>query len=439
MAKEKLEAWIVSINMGLGHQRATYPLREIAYKDILLVGAKETSTDDEIKLWNRLTKGYELLSRIRKIPLSGSILFNLLDKFLHIAPIYPLRDMSKAGFQTKLIYRYIKKGLGKTLMEKVSEKALPMICSYPMPSLIADYHNYSRNYCIITDAEITRAWVPKYPANSKTMYFAPCSRALRRLRQYGVRDKQIFLTGFPLPKIVLGTEKLEVLRYDLGQRLHYLDPEKRFWSLHEINVKHFLGRQNISFKKERLLTITYAVGGAGAQTDIGIKIAKSLRELIKKKKVKLNLVAGIRDEVKKYFEDGLKELGLSTDLVPITYSSNVYEYFEKFSNLMRVTDILWTKPSELSFYSGLGIPVIMAPPIGPQERYNRKWLLEIQAGIPQVDPAYTDEWLFDLLRDGRLAESGWDGFLKARKFGTFKIEEVLRTGTMIREKSPLRR
>ena len=28
---------------------------------------------------------------------------------------------------------------------------------------------------------------------------------------------------------------------------------------------------------------------------------------------------------------------------------------------MRTTDILWTKPSELSFYCGLGIPIVMAP------------------------------------------------------------------------------
>ena len=85
------------------------------------------------------------------------------------------------------------------------------------------------------------------------------------------------------------------------------------------------------------------------------------------------------------------------------------------------------------------MPVIMSPTIGSQEEFNRKWLLEIQAGIPQEDPAYTSQWLFDLLREGRLAESAWDGALKARKYGTYKIMEVLETGTMARETSPLRR
>ncbi len=439
MTREKLQAWIVSINMGLGHQRATYPLKDIAYDGILLVGEKETSSAHEVKLWHRITGGYELISRIKKIPLSGNMLFSVMDKFMDIAPIYPLRDMSKPGFQTKLIYSYIEKGLGKSLMEKIETKSLPLICSYPVPALIADYYNYSRNYCIITDAEINRAWVPKDPASSKTVYLAPCSRALQRLRQYGVLDERIFLTGFPLPISVLGSEKLEVLRHDLGQRLHYLDPRQKFWPLHELSVKHFLGRQYIPFKKERIFSLAFAVGGAGAQTDIALKIAKSLKSKIRKKELKLYLIAGIREEVYKHFLHGLKDLGLTTDEVPVIYSPDIYEYFDKFSALMRVIDVLWTKPSELSFYSALGLPIIMADAIGSQERFNKKWLLEIQAGIPQEDPEFANEWLIDLWQYGRLAESAWDGFLKARKFGTYKIHEILRTGTMVRETSPLRR
>jgi hypothetical protein len=125
--------------------------------------------------------------------------------------------------------------------------------------------------------------------------------------------------------------------------------------------------------------------------------------------------------------------------VNIIYGETKTDYFKIFSEIIRETDILWTKPSELSFYCGLGIPIIMAPTIGSQEEYNRKWLIEIQAGIDQDDPEYVDEWLTDYLREGRLAESAWDGFLKARKYGTYKILEVLETGTMGVEKSPLKR
>jgi hypothetical protein len=65
--------------------------------------------------------------------------------------------------------------------------------------------------------------------------------------------------------------------------------------------------------------------------------------------------------------------------------------------------------------------------------------MEIQAGIAQDDPRYTSEWLFDLLNAGRLAEAAWSGFLKARKTGTYKIFDILKTGTMQHDPSPLKR
>ncbi|MBA7561471.1 hypothetical protein ES708_03109 [subsurface metagenome] len=39
----------------------------------------------------------------------------------------------------------------------------------------------------------------------------------------------------------------------------------------------------------------------------------------------------------------------------------------------------------------------------------------------------------------RRKSAAWDGFLKARKYGTYKIQEILETGTMARETSPLKR
>jgi hypothetical protein len=104
---------------------------------------------------------------------------------------------------------------------------------------------------------------------------------------------------------------------------------------------------------------------------------------------------------------------------------------------MKTTDLLWTKPSELSFYCALGIPIIMSPVIGSQEKFNRKWLREIKAGIKQEKPEYTDQWLYDLLNKGTLAECAWDGFLKARKLGTYKIFEVLEKGKLEKETSPV--
>jgi hypothetical protein len=108
-----------------------------------------------------------------------------------------------------------------------------------------------------------------------------------------------------------------------------------------------------------------------------------------------------------------------------------------FKSVLRTTDILWTKPSELSFYAALGIPIVMTPALGSQETFNRTWLQDIQTGIRQMNPEYTDEWLFHLLKKGHLAEAAWSGFLKARKLGTYKILEVLETGRFTRDSSPI--
>ncbi|MBN1525402.1 MAG: hypothetical protein JW904_13015 [Spirochaetales bacterium] len=437
--KHHEKAWVVSVRMGLGHQRAAFALAHLAGDGVLNVGEPVTCEPDELKLWHNITNGYETISRMKNVPIIGNGLFNLMNALLYIPPFYPIRDLSKPNMQAKFIRGYLEKGMGKKLMEIVETRPLPMISTYFVPSLIADFYNYSRNYCVVTDAEINRAWVPVDPTASKTIYLAPCSRAMNRLKEYGVRDDKIFLTGFPIPRELLGSEKLEILLPDLGQRLRQLDPENRFWPLHGSSVEHFIGHRNVRQKMKRPLTILYAVGGAGALWETGLAAVKSLKKQIMRKELRFALAPGVRPEIYNKYVEGLHELRIPRELVPIIYSPDTVNYFELFTRFIRETDILWTKPSELVFYSALGLPIIMTEPVGAQEEYNKKWLLEIQAGMSQEDPAYANEWLLDLLHFGRFAESAWDGFLKARKFGIYKIEEILRTGTMIRESSPLRR
>ncbi len=437
--EETLKAWVATVDMGLGHQRATYPLRHLAEGGLITVGGDSTADPGEKKLWQRLRRTYEALSRIRSLPLVGKPIFGLLDTLQNIPPFYPIRDMSYPSFQVRLLKRFIDRGLCQGMIEAIRQKPLPLVTSYPVPAIAADQAGYGLVYCIICDAEINRAWVPEDPGASRIHYLAPCGRAVMRLRSYGVPDERIFLTGFPFPLEVLGSQKLEILRSDTAQRLFVLDPRQRFWPLRGRNVAHFLGKGNCRPSGERVLTITFAVGGAGAQKEIGGQIAQSLRKRLEQGLVRLVLIAGVREEVRDYFQQVKDELLPDSDQLQIVYAPTKVEYFKAFSQVIRQTDILWTKPSELSFFCGLGIPIIMAPIIGSQEHYNRKWLLEIQAGIDQEDPQYTNEWLFDLLDGGRLAESAWDGFLKARKFGTYKIAEILETGTMARETSPLKR
>ena len=92
---------------------------------------------------------------------------------------------------------------------------------------------------------------------------------------------------------------------------------------------------------------------------------------------------------------------------------------------MRITDILWTKPSELVFYASLGIPIILAPPIGSQETFNRKWILKVGAAVDQSNPLAIKEWLFDALNDGSLAEAAMQGFVEIEKQGAKNIAAII--------------
>lgn len=436
---EYLRAWVVSATMGYGHQRAVYPLKTIAEGNIISVGSGQPPSKAEEKLWKRVLGAYEFMSRARGIPFIGKMIFSLLDSLLRIPSYYPMRNLSNSTFQVDLLQSSIKKGLCSNMLDKIGTKNIPLVTSFYASAIAADMKGFHNVYCIICDADLNRVWVAKAPWESSIYYFAPCGKAAQRLRAYGVPDERIFITGFPLPIELLGDEKLSVLKSNLGKRLRRLDPQNIFWQRHGVNVEYFLGQENCIKNTELKLTITYAVGGAGALKEIGGKIAESLKELIQNGSVKLNLVAGTKETVRDYFVSVKRKICNDNDKINIIYSASMHEYFDLFNTALNDTDILWTKPSELSFYTALGIPVIMTPPIGSQEKFNRKWLYEIQAGIKQVNPDYTNQWLIDYWNKGILAEAAWSGFLKARKKGTFKIMEILQTGEMKQEQSPVLR
>jgi len=81
----------------------------------------------------------------------------------------------------------------------------------------------------------------------------------------------------------------------------------------------------------------------------------------------------------------------------------------------------------------------MSPPIGSQENKNQRWLMDKGCALPQYTPTLALEWLSDMLKDGVFAEKALTGFIKNRKLGVYKIEEVLATGMLGRETHPLRR
>ena len=439
---ERLRAWVVTADMGFGHQRAAHGLSYLAEGGVITAGTPEATDADEARFWQRLTWSYEFVSRCKRVPLVGGALFGAMDSLLRIPPFYPLRDLSYPSLNNYIVDHLIRQGLGRSLLEKLRSHDMPMISTFYAPCLVADYARREQVYCVICDADLNRVWVASRAKNSGIRYFAPCGRVMRRLRQYGVPDERIFITGFTLPRENIGGPGMETLKHDLLARLGRLDPRGRFTSVYGSTVNELLGaRPEPSGGRERV-TVTFAIGGAGAQVEIGMMLAQGLKAGILDRRFRLVLVAGVNVMVEKLLREFVTRIGLESALgdgVVIVREDSKTDYFDRFNALMRETDILWTKPSELSFYSALGIPIIMAPSIGSQEDKNSRWLNDKGCALPQYTPTLALEWLGDMLKDGVLAEKALSGFIKNRKLGVYKIEEVLQTGTMERETHPLRR
>lgn len=433
MKNKKDKAYIVAVDMGYGHQRAAYPLSDIALGGIINANKYAGIPDRDRRIWEGGRKFYEGISRLKHLPIIGDWIFAIMDYIQQILPFYPFRNLSTPTVQVKQIYRLIRKGWGKDLIDRLNKNPLPLISTFFTMAFFAEEHGYKGEiFCLCTDTDIARAWAPLNPEKTIIKYLAPNRRVKERLQEYGVKAEQIFVTGFPLPKENIGGKFLEILKKSLAHRVTHLDPEGRFQKKYKETLEEFLGGYySASNKVKEPLSITFAVGGAGAQRELGAEILKSLRKEIASGEIKLNLVAGVRNDVFLYYQKIIRKLHLEkkhNGHVNILYADNKSEYFAEFNHLLLTTDILWTKPSELSFYAGLGLPIIMAPPVGSQEVFNHAWLTSIGAGVDQEDPRYTNEWLFDWLKSGWLAEAALHGFLDAPRNGAYHIEEVVLRG-----------
>ena len=416
---------LVAADMGYGHQRAAYPLMNLSGGEIITLNSYPGISQREKDYWSGSEHSYSRLSRFKRVPFIGRLAFGVMDHFQKIPDYYPFRDLSGQTIQQKYFSEAIEKGVGKNLIEKLKGSGLPFVTTFFVAASAAEYYNYPGDiYCLVCDSDAARAWAPFDPHKSRIKYLLPTRKLKRRFQMYGVKDENIIFTGFPLPLENLGGEDLAILKADLTARVARLDTDgfyrRTYASLLAEKIPDLV---TISPKP---ITITFAVGGAGAQANIGVTLLKSLRQLISSGDFKLNLVAGNRPEVRDYFVTEIKKLGLEKSAgVEIIFAPDKLAYFEKFNACLHTTDILWTKPSELSFYCALGLPVIITEPVGSQEDFNREWLVNMGAGIDSLPAEYAHEWLPDILKSGRLARVAMDGYLNAEARGAYNIAKLM--------------
>jgi hypothetical protein len=185
----------------------------------------------------------------------------------------------------------------------------------------------------------------------------------------------------------------------------------------------------------------FAVGGAGAQAELVDEFLPSLRPLIEQGRLHLQLVAGTRPEVHQTFVDAIMKNGLEGLLgrdVSIIYGDDFKAYYDVMNQALANTDVLWTKPSELSFYPALGIACMLSRPLGAHERYNRRWLREQGVGLKHRRLDHARGWFEEWLEDGTLAAAAWSGFLRLPKHGTERIAQLVEGATK-RDRGPIAR
>lgn len=418
---------VVSIDMGYGHLRAARPLGQLLGTEVLEVDKPPVAGPEEQLRWQRARSTYEGVSRTSQVPILGTPFRFLLDSATQIPNLYPYRDLSAQNLTIRLFERMIIKGFGEGLAQYLADSGRPLLTTFYAPALIADYYGVEDIYCVVTDTDIHRIWAPIDPRRTNIHYFTPSQRATRRLRAYGVPQEHIHFTGFPLPHGLVGGPQLKTLTENLRRRLVRLDPQGAFRKLYKDEVSHFLGDLP-SDQEKQPPRLSFAVGGAGAQSEMVELFLPRMRQPLFAGRLKLTLVAGVRQEVADYFTRQLTRFGLERQIgrsVDILIRETKEEYFDAFDQLLAETDILYTKPSELTFYAALGVPLVCAWPVGHHERLNRRFVLEAGAGLKQWDPRHTAEWLREWLDDGTLAAAAWSGFMRLPKTGSYRILEHL--------------
>lgn len=421
--KKNKKACVVAVDMGYGHQRTAFPLRNLSFTGEVINANNYAGIPSKDKnFWQQTKSFYETISRFRRVPIIGLVIFLFFDSFQKIMGYYPKRDLSQSNFNERIIYHFIKKGWGRDLVERLNKESLPLVTTFFTPAFMAEEFGYQKDiYCVICDADIARAWVPLNPKTSRIKYFAPCTWVRDRLKLYGVSPENIFLTGYPLPKENIGVHQ-EIIKKDLAYRILNLDPRGRYQKMYAPLIKNHLGV--LPKLSNHPFTIIFSIGGAGAQKEIALQILDNLKEKIKGKQLRFIIAVGVREELRIYFQNRINELNLN-GWATVLSGDSMTEYFKNFNEALRTTDILMTKPSELSFYAGLGIPIIIQPSIGSQEDFNRRWLTHIGSAFLQENPKYTDQWLWDLLETGDLAEAAMQGFIEIEHMGAYNIENII--------------
>lgn len=214
---------------------------------------------------------------------------------------------------------------------------------------------------------------------------------------------------------------------------HYIDHE--ITSNIEADCQARIERTNKGKPVRFLLTI----GGAGAQKEIFSAIIKHLMPYVEAKKAVLFVNVGdyknvwdaltkeihdLHQNSTEHFDDwedtvGFVNEALTGDVEGIHgfYHENIFEAVYATNLLMRATDVLVTKPSELAFYP---VPKLFIKRVGGHEQWGAIHSAEIGDGTLECrDIAHTIQMLELFLLDGKLIKDMCENIVRNKEIGIY--------------------
>ncbi len=411
-------AVVAAIDMGYGHLRPAAALADFLQTEVLQMDRPPLGDARDLRFWESTREIYEPLTRFSQQPFVGPPMRALLNAVTAIPEPWPARDLSAATQGTKWMQRAARDGVGAALADHLRKADAPLMTTFYAAAILAELHGAERLHCLITDSDINRVWAPPDPARSSIVYFAPSERARRRMLSYGVRPERVRMTGYPLPHELVGGRERTALKANLAARLSRLRVKG---PLRE-RAEGELGP--LPETKEAPLVV-FAVGGAGAQVPLARKLVRGVRKQIEEGVLRLALVAGRRKEVAAALREALYQNSLDGQ-GDVLEDPDVFGYIRRLNELLARADALWSKPSEMTFFAGLGLPFISAPPVGVHENWNLRWAVDRGAALPQHDPASAGGWLQEWIEDGVLAGAAWSGYTHLPQLGLYEIGDTIR-------------
>jgi hypothetical protein len=381
--------------MGYGHLRAAAALADHWGTELVEADRKPWATSTDRLVWSLARRGYHSLSRLSQHGIGHSSLAKLLDRLTDIDDC-ELPAEPHIPRPVRILDWLIHHGFGQTLGRWLDQRGTPVVATFYANAIAAERHSSVPVSCVVTDSHVHRVWVERGPEAGRIRYLVPVPGTQSCLIRYGVSPDRIRVTGFPLPPELVGSPRLEILERNLSARLSRLRGQTG------IEEKHM----------SRPLRLAVVIGGAGAHADHARDLLHGLDASLRTGRLRLTLVAGTHRWVARRFARWTREAiarGLPSEAVEILTADGFLDYYRRFNSLLADTDILWTKPSELVFYAGLGLPLILEASLGDHERHNRALVIGLGAAVDRPPLDELDPWLSQKVRTGWFADAAQRG------------------------------